>query len=57
MKLDANLWGQWPVSDRCKYYYYEVKKFIMEYVFPIESSIIELVTVTRKGAERWTVIP
>lgn len=34
--VDAGVWSNWPVSDRCKYYYYEIKRFLIEEYFPIE---------------------
>jgi acyl-CoA dehydrogenase family protein 10 len=52
---DAALWGCWPVSDRCKWYYYEVKSFLVKYLFPIEKALID--EATRRTTNRWTVIP
>ena len=38
---DGSLWSNWPVSDRCKSYYYRIKDFLKEEVFPIEKAILD----------------
>ncbi|CAD8118574.1 unnamed protein product [Paramecium sonneborni] len=38
---DFSLWSSWPVSDRCKSYYYRIKDFLIENVFPIEKEILD----------------
>lgn len=38
---DSSLWSKWPVTDRCKSYYYRIKDFLKEEVFPIEKFILD----------------
>lgn len=38
---DSALWSNWPVTDRCKSYYYRIKDFLKEEVFPIEKEILD----------------
>ncbi|CAD8192764.1 unnamed protein product [Paramecium pentaurelia] len=38
---DCALWSNWPVTDRCKSYYYRIKDFLKQEVFPIEKEILD----------------
>ncbi|CAD8197842.1 unnamed protein product [Paramecium pentaurelia] len=38
---DSSLWSKWPVTDRCKSYYYRIKDFLKEEVFPIEKVVLD----------------
>jgi len=35
------LWSHWPVSERCKSYYYRIKDFMRDEIFPIEKAILD----------------
>ena len=39
---DIPRWGQWPVSERCKYFYYQVKKMLLEEILPLEKEMLHL---------------
>lgn len=38
---DGNLWSNWPVSDRCKSYYYRIKDFLKNEIIPVEKEILK----------------
>ncbi|CAK60823.1 unnamed protein product (macronuclear) [Paramecium tetraurelia] len=38
---DGQIWSHWPVSERCKSYYYRIKDFMRDEVFPIEKAILD----------------
>ncbi|CAD8096215.1 unnamed protein product [Paramecium primaurelia] len=38
---DAQIWSNWPVSERCKSYYYRIKDFLRDEVFPVEKAILD----------------
>ncbi|CAD8119507.1 unnamed protein product [Paramecium sonneborni] len=38
---DSSLWSNWPVSERCKSYYYRIKDFLKDELFPVEKLILD----------------
>ncbi|CAD8179021.1 unnamed protein product [Paramecium pentaurelia] len=38
---DGQLWSNWPVSERCKSYYYRIKDFMRDEIFPVEKTILD----------------
>ena len=53
LENDLALWSNWNVSDRCKYYYYEVKRFMIKEYFPIEKKILEHLKTDGNVKDRW----
>ena len=45
---DGSLWSNWPVSQRCKSYYYRIKDFLRDEVFPVEKAILDKARVIPK---------
>ncbi|CAK89235.1 unnamed protein product (macronuclear) [Paramecium tetraurelia] len=55
-ETDQLLWAKYPVSQRCKSYYYRVRDFLRDEVFPMEQSQFDIVYSFNKD-NHWKGLP